>query len=766
VGQGHPFIGPRPFEEADAEVFFGREAELAALTAQVVSTQIVLLYAPSGSGKSSLISAGLIPAMRDEEFKVSQARLNTLAPSDGQPPVDLLCEAIRNSALGSSTERPSLLVLDQFEEIVAALTYAELRTLSETVYSTMAGNPRARTVISFREEYLARISALFNKATEAGVGHFHLDRLSRRGALEAFERSLDTVRFQVEREAGELFLQKLAPPTQRQRSEVEFEPLYLQLLGSQLWSSISDPGSAGTSPDTDGRGDVHAVVTVSDVRSLVDFDQAIEVFYNSTISQVCESHHVTEKAMRDWIDRKLVTADETRSMVRRQANETEGIRTSALDDLVKYGLLRTEPRGEDLWIELAHDQLVERIREFNRIWWAGYEYALLRHRNTRYNTAVLASRLDMQRWVQSRTMLWSLGTGIRESGIQLSRRYGHWMPFAKKRSNGELDRLALRAFVLTGTLINTAVLLYRSATTQDPDDSAALKVTGVEGLDAEMAKRRLQATALNLGRTAQLLAAANVFVTVSWVRLLSRLLTRSAIGARPAHRRRWWYAGVLFGTDAGLTLLRWAVRNGLIKNCLDPAGQMQRSRALGRAEAVVVRRCMSLEDAASWSGDRPVLLVLDWRSKVDGTRAFERFLNQEVPLYEKALRARGAIAAWCCRADVQRRGWRDGISGIGLPSRGQRTYYMIERGNVAGWRMVRDLEFPVQLQADATEATGNVWGAPAEVLAAQFEKRFIEGLTSLIVWSEARPPWSRWDEVKEQYFRAGLRRRNRKGQLA
>ena len=43
--QRSPFIGPRPFEEAEAEVFFGRESELAALTAEILSTQIVLLYA-------------------------------------------------------------------------------------------------------------------------------------------------------------------------------------------------------------------------------------------------------------------------------------------------------------------------------------------------------------------------------------------------------------------------------------------------------------------------------------------------------------------------------------------------------------------------------------------------------------------------------------------------------------------------------------------------------------------------------------------------
>ena len=754
---GHPFIGPRPFEEADAELFFGRENEIAALTAEVLSTQIVLLFASSGSGKSSLVSAGLMPAMRDEGFKVSQARLNTLASVDGQPPVDSLCEAIKNSALGSSTERPSLLILDQFEEVLTALTYAELRTLSDTVYSTMTGNPLARIVISFREEYLARIDMLFNKVTEASVVYFHLDRLSRVGALEAFERSLDTVGFQVAPESGELFLQKLAPPAQRQRSEVGFEPLYLQLLGSQLWESISNRGSAGTSPDADGPGDVHRVVTVMDIHHLVDFDQAIEVFYDSTISQVCESHKVTEKAMRDWIDAELVTADETRSMVRRQANETEGLRTSAIDDLVKHGLLRTEPRGEDLWIELAHDQLVERVREFNRTWWAGRVYALLRHRDQRRDIAIAASRWDLQRWLQSRTMLWSLATGVRESGIQLSRRYGHWLPFAKKRSDGELDRLALRAFVLTGTMINSAVFLYRSAA--NPEAPTALTLSVVEGLDADAAKGRLQATALNLGRTNQLLSAANVFVTAAWARLLSRLLTRSVVGAPPVNRRRRWYVAVLFCTDVGLTLLRWAVRNGVIKSCLDPVGQTQRSRALSRGEAGVVRRCMSLEDAASWSRDHPVLLVLDWRNEVNGTRAFERFLNREVPLYESALRARGAIAVWCCRADVRRRGWRDAISGIGFPSRGQRTYYVIEHGSVVAWRMVRELEFPPL--EDTTEGTGNEPDAQAQVLRIQNKKRFIEILTSLIVSSEARPSW--WGEYTEQYFKTRHGRQHRKG---
>jgi hypothetical protein len=161
---------------------------------------------------------------------------------------------------------------------------------------------------------------------------------------------------------------------------------------------------------------------------------------------------------------------------------------------------------------------------------------------------------------------------------------------------------------------------------------------------------------------------------------------------------------------------------------------------------------MSLEDVASWSRDRPVLLVLDWRSTVEGAEEFERFLRQEVPLYQSALKVRGAIAAWCCRADVRRRGWRDSVSGIGFPSRGQRTYYMIERGNVVAWRTVKDIEFP-QRTADTI---GTKTNAPP-VLGS--DTRFIAVLTSLIVSNEAASgPLREW---LDQYFKNALgHRRN------
>jgi len=740
-----PFIGPRPFTEDDAEVFFGRRQDTAALVAEVVSTQVILLYAPSGCGKSSLVSAGLVPVMREKGFTIARVRLTTLSSNGNQPHVDALSRAIRESASRSRPEQPSLLILDQFEEIVSAVSSDDLAALSDTVYATMEAKPLARIVLSFREEYLARIADLFNQVSDTSVGHFHLDRLSREGAREAFERPLEGVGWRVAGDAAELFVDKLAPPTRHVKSEVGYEPLYLQLLGGQLWSSIEWRAPERAAAETNGHGDDAAIVTAEDVTGLVDFDEAIARFYNETIERVADDHNVTEKGLRDWIDDQLITPDETRSIVRKEAGSTKGVPNGVLDELVTEGLLRAEPRGDDVWLELAHDQLVERVREFNRIWWTERLNRLLLRRGSRFDVAFEASsQTELTRWTSGRMTLWSFASDFQASGLRLWERYGGWPPFRKSRSPEKIDRLALRAVVLTGAVVNSGVTLYRLLTVR----TAPSRLKAVEGLDADAAKRRLQATGLNLGRTEQALALANVVATAGWARLLGRGLTRSVAGGGGSSWRRRVYTGAFFSLDGCLTLTRWAVRNGLIASCLDPAAESVRSPALGHGAAGVVRRCTSLGDAASWSRESPVLLVLDWRRKLDGDTAFAQFRDGEVPLYESALRARGAMVAWCCREDVRKAGWRSAVSGLGFPALGQRTYYMVERGHVVAWRTVKAAEFPAPRPSTGNRTTG------IPLQAQRVEARFTGVLTSLIVSSEAAP--SQWRDFGDQYFSAML----------
>jgi len=62
-----PYVGPRPFEEQDRQVFFGRDQEANELVALITAHPIVLLYAQSGAGKTSLVKAALIPLLVGQE---------------------------------------------------------------------------------------------------------------------------------------------------------------------------------------------------------------------------------------------------------------------------------------------------------------------------------------------------------------------------------------------------------------------------------------------------------------------------------------------------------------------------------------------------------------------------------------------------------------------------------------------------------------------------------------------------------------------------
>src|SRR3970040_269059 len=66
----NPYVGPRSFTREEATRFFGRDREARELLSLVISQRLVLFYAQSGAGKSSLINTRLIPQLQEEGFLV------------------------------------------------------------------------------------------------------------------------------------------------------------------------------------------------------------------------------------------------------------------------------------------------------------------------------------------------------------------------------------------------------------------------------------------------------------------------------------------------------------------------------------------------------------------------------------------------------------------------------------------------------------------------------------------------------------------------
>ena len=64
AGDHSPFAGLSAFQEDDARRFFGRDPDIAAMTARLRQQRFVALTGPSGAGKSSFVRAGVIPALK------------------------------------------------------------------------------------------------------------------------------------------------------------------------------------------------------------------------------------------------------------------------------------------------------------------------------------------------------------------------------------------------------------------------------------------------------------------------------------------------------------------------------------------------------------------------------------------------------------------------------------------------------------------------------------------------------------------------------
>jgi len=87
-----PFPGPRPFSEAEADLFCGREQTVARLQALAVERNVITIVGASGCGKTSLVNAGLIPALRKSAPRGTRWTVVSVRP--GAEPLSNLIEAL------------------------------------------------------------------------------------------------------------------------------------------------------------------------------------------------------------------------------------------------------------------------------------------------------------------------------------------------------------------------------------------------------------------------------------------------------------------------------------------------------------------------------------------------------------------------------------------------------------------------------------------------------------------------------------------------
>ncbi|GGY98925.1 nSTAND1 domain-containing NTPase [Streptomyces poonensis] len=148
-----PYRGLARYDIGDADLFFGRDQLIEDVLGLVRRERFTALFGPSGSGKSSLLRAGLLPALRHENTpELRPAALRILTP--GARPARTHAAAL---VAQEDTAGDTVVVVDQFEEVFTLCTDPEERSrfLGRLLAARDPGS-RLRVVVAVRADFLGR----------------------------------------------------------------------------------------------------------------------------------------------------------------------------------------------------------------------------------------------------------------------------------------------------------------------------------------------------------------------------------------------------------------------------------------------------------------------------------------------------------------------------------------------------------------------------------------------------------------------------------
>lgn len=335
----NPFVGPRPLQPG--EPIFGRRREIEELLSLLIAERIVLLHAPSGCGKSSLLEAGLRGPLAERGFNV----LPTVRVGEPQEATATL----ERHAAGSAKDSYDLLFLDQFEEVFSAahdVAEAFLKDLGRKLQ-----NRRVWAVLAIREDrlgYLEPHARVFSNHLRV---RYRLAQLRPADAVEAMKETAALGGVTFTDEAA----QKLALYLAGAAGAVE--PVHLQVVCEDLWNQ-KRPDPQTIVPDD-------IILTGGAVSAI---DVALMKYYANRLELIAGTDEEQQRVLRKFFSDELLDAREGR---RKQVSVGPGLKLDkdTIDKLVNCFLIRRVDRNGD-WIELAHDRLVEPVLRANAEWFA------------------------------------------------------------------------------------------------------------------------------------------------------------------------------------------------------------------------------------------------------------------------------------------------------------------------------------------------------------------------------------------------------------
>jgi hypothetical protein len=375
-----PYIGPRPFEARDARFFFGRDTEVEDILGLILSHQVVLLYAASGAGKTSLLNVAVVRRLEhDERFDVLPVvRVRGLSDTVlDEENVFVASVLSRLSADGSASgslqgylrdlprtttddlPAPRALLIDQFEEIFSAYPdrWDDRSAFFRDLAVALRDDPLLRVVLSLREDFLAQLGPYAKLLPDGFRARYRLERLGPTPALHALREPARAAGCPFAEGVAEQLvddLRKVRLETEQGVREIadEFvEPVQLQVTAHTMWQALPDGATEISEQHRQRFGDV---------------DDVLRDFYDGAIASAATTGRIREDVLRARFASTFLTPMGTRGTVISTPGGAGGIPARAIEELDARHVIRAEHRAGARWYELTHDRLIEPIRTSNR----------------------------------------------------------------------------------------------------------------------------------------------------------------------------------------------------------------------------------------------------------------------------------------------------------------------------------------------------------------------------------------------------------------
>ena len=393
-----PWLGLTPYGESDAGLFFGREKEAGELLRLIKRSVLTVVFGPSGTGKTSLLNAGLFPLLRKEKYLPIAIRLDHSSQSSdhvrdirrvvarelkkhdieeasickAQTPSEqeTLWEYLHRVDLWDKCNQPitPVLIFDQFEEaftlgIDRPGTQAFLRELADIVENYMPASVRERieqghtklgfpydeqhfkVLLSLREDFVCRLDGLRKAMPSVMQNRFALERMKGGCALEAVLKPAGGI---VDDKVARRIIRLVAASAENSSedsSSIDFNKLSIE---PALLSVVCRELNARRLRD--GR----SKISVQDVAA--GEGDILSDFYERSFEQL-------HPQARIFVEDRLLTASGFRGTVPMEDAIRAGLTGDDVSALIDRRLVRSEERLGIPHLELTHDVLTKVVRK-------------------------------------------------------------------------------------------------------------------------------------------------------------------------------------------------------------------------------------------------------------------------------------------------------------------------------------------------------------------------------------------------------------------